>query len=326
MEDESCFEIPVLHNEVVKVEEGATIVPPVSKKKVDAPVTTPQPQSKSSYQPSPKRGSDPRGELLNIALCYLPEEGGNIGQCHYEVFLVNDSNYDLFVTYTSGRGAAQELRYAGMVPFDSSEMLESFSPDELAERSRSTIQLIAFKEEGVPYRPKHSMDIELRVDGAKFFKENAFVETPYFDDRAIVYELVKDDKPISANKIDADKLAAEMMSQKIAPEQKQLRPEPQQKPNEPLVVDLHIDEVVDSTVGLEPRDMLELQLKRVEEVLRAHRKPSYKGKKIIFIHGKGEGVLRQAVLDLLRRKYPRYDQQDASFQEYGFGATQVTIR
>ena len=45
-----------------------------------------------------------------------------------------------------------------------------------------------------------------------------------------------------------------------------------------------------------------------------------------FIHGKGEGVLRKAVWDLIHRKFPRHDLQDASFQEYVFGATQVTIR
>ncbi|MDY5417104.1 MAG: Smr/MutS family protein, partial [Sodaliphilus sp.] len=50
------------------------------------------------------------------------------------------------------------------------------------------------------------------------------------------------------------------------------------------------------------------------------------GQKIVFIHGKGEGVLRRALLDELKRKWPRCAVQDASFQEYGFGATQVTIK
>ena len=47
--------------------------------------------------------------------------------------------------------------------------------------------------------------------------------------------------------------------------------------------------------------------------------------KIVIIHGKGEGVLRQALLQELKKKYPRCQSQDASFREYGFGATQVTI-
>ena len=50
------------------------------------------------------------------------------------------------------------------------------------------------------------------------------------------------------------------------------------------------------------------------------------GQKIVFIHGKGEGVLRHALVNELRYRYKNYRYQDASFQEYGYGATQVTIR
>ena len=55
----------------------------------------------------------------------------------------------------------------------------------------------------------------------------------------------------------------------------------------------------------------------------------YKGKhgtKLIFIHGKGEGVLRHAILHELSYRYKNCPYQDASFQEYGYGATQVTIK
>jgi len=51
-----------------------------------------------------------------------------------------------------------------------------------------------------------------------------------------------------------------------------------------------------------------------------------KGKKIVFIHGKGEGILRQALMKELSHSYKGHDVQDASFREYGYGATQVTIR
>jgi hypothetical protein len=55
----------------------------------------------------------------------------------------------------------------------------------------------------------------------------------------------------------------------------------------------------------------------------------YKNKreqKIVFIHGKGDGVLRKAIIDELKRKYSNCRYQDASFQEYGFGATMVTVK
>ena len=54
--------------------------------------------------------------------------------------------------------------------------------------------------------------------------------------------------------------------------------------------------------------------------------PVKKGQKIVFIHGKGDGVLRKAILQELKYKYKNYQSQDASFREYGFGATMVTIR
>ena len=71
-------------------------------------------------------------------------------------------------------------------------------------------------------------------------------------------------------------------------------------------------------------DMLNYQLDVVRKTLDENLK--YKGKKIVFIHGKGEGVLRNAISQEIRRKYPRCLSQDASFQKYGFGATMVIIK
>lgn len=324
VEDESGFEMPVLQSEVLKVEEPSSGV---------APKVAPQPlPAKEVARPEPRptvvRSSEKSGEQLNVSLCYLPEAGGKVGQCRYEVYLVNDSNFDLFVTYSSGRGAEQELRFSGVVPFDSSEELEDFDPLELPERSRTTVQLLAFKEVGARYQPKGVMSFELKVDGARFLKEGAFVESPYFDDGAITFELVKADQPLVAKRVEAELLVSEMMRAKVQLDspKKRARKGVSRPKGEPLVVDLHIDELVDTTLGLEPKDMLEIQLGKVEEVLRSRRKPNHVGEKVIFIHGKGEGVLRKAVWDLIHRKFPRHNLQDASFQEYGFGATQVTIR
>jgi dsDNA-specific endonuclease/ATPase MutS2 len=50
-----------------------------------------------------------------------------------------------------------------------------------------------------------------------------------------------------------------------------------------------------------------------------------KGQRIVFIHGKGDGVLRKAILTELKTKYPACRWQDASFKEYGYGATMVTV-
>jgi dsDNA-specific endonuclease/ATPase MutS2 len=49
-------------------------------------------------------------------------------------------------------------------------------------------------------------------------------------------------------------------------------------------------------------------------------------KKIVFIHGVGDGVLKNELRRELGRKYPKYPYQDASFREYGFGATMAILK
>ena len=70
-------------------------------------------------------------------------------------------------------------------------------------------------------------------------------------------------------------------------------------------------------------EMLDYQLGVFNKTLNEYK--DKKGQKIVFIHGKGEGVLRNAILKELKSKYRNYSYQDASFREYGFGATMVTI-
>ena len=51
-----------------------------------------------------------------------------------------------------------------------------------------------------------------------------------------------------------------------------------------------------------------------------------RAKRIVFIHGVGQGVLKQEVAKLLKLKFKKYYFHDASFKEYGYGATMVVLR
>ncbi|MBR4882753.1 MAG: DUF2027 domain-containing protein [Bacteroidales bacterium] len=88
-------------------------------------------------------------------------------------------------------------------------------------------------------------------------------------------------------------------------------------------VDLHAGALLDTTIGMDNTAILKYQLEKFNEAMTAilHKK----GGKIVFIHGKGDGVLRKALLAELKNKYSRCKWQDASFKEYGYGATMVTI-
>lgn len=75
---------------------------------------------------------------------------------------------------------------------------------------------------------------------------------------------------------------------------------------------------------MENKDILDYQLDVFHKTLEKYK--LRKGQKIVFIHGKGDGVLRQRILWELQTKYKRFRHQDASFKQYGYGATMVIIK
>lgn len=91
----------------------------------------------------------------------------------------------------------------------------------------------------------------------------------------------------------------------------------------PPEFDLHIEKLVPSFRGMSNYDILTLQsetAKRHIEFAIRNRIP-----KIVFIHGVGEGILK-AELDFLLGRYENIAFQEANYQKYGLGATEVYIK
>lgn len=87
--------------------------------------------------------------------------------------------------------------------------------------------------------------------------------------------------------------------------------------------DLHIEKLVKSFKGMNNYDILTLQT----ETAQRHVEFAIKNRipKIVFIHGVGEGVLKSE-LDFLLGRYDNIAFQDANYQKYGLGATEVYIK
>ena len=91
----------------------------------------------------------------------------------------------------------------------------------------------------------------------------------------------------------------------------------------PPEFDLHIEKLVKSYKGMNNYDILTLQMetaKRHIEFAIRNRIP-----KIVFIHGVGEGVLKSE-LDFMFGRYENINYQDANYQKYGLGATEVYFK
>lgn len=317
--DDDGFETPTLLRECVVVASPEVTEAKVAK--TQAPVV---PATLPSAQDCPPAEETPNGDKLNVVLAYEPAEIKHLNTTTFDTYLVNDSNYYLYFTYMTraDEDNGWTTRYAGVVEPNIQVFLEEIKGSDLPSMDRVAVQLIAFKNDR-EFKLKSPVAVETPLDTTKFFKLHCFHDNIYFDKEVIAIEIVKDDIARNRMVIDSSRLEEGIKAKKAIDRPK--RQPVQKKPKRPDVieVDLHIHELIDSTAGLSSSDMLNLQIDEFRKVMDANLKN--KGQKIVFIHGKGEGVLRQALMKELNYRYKGHQVQDASFREYGFGATQVTI-
>ncbi len=268
------------------------------------------------------------GDVINIQLAYIPVDIKKLSETEFEVVLVNDSNYYIYYCYMSSSDLEPKwtTRSAGLLEPNTQLTLEMMPVRDLAELDRVAVQYLPFKKDKL-FDMREPALVQWRLDTTKFCKLHCFHPNTYFEEPVIACDITVKGQPMHRRQLPDAKTIEEGIRQKKADTRPDRRPVSKRStpnPDGPLVVDLHIDELVDSTRGLSNADMLNLQVDKFREVMDANLRRT--GTKIVFIHGKGEGVLRQALLKELDHRYKGHDVQDASFREYGFGATQVTIR
>lgn len=331
VEDEDGFDVPVLLRECVVVQ--GPVKPQSSKQ--PKPAASSVAPSKEVVVEQPKSAPEPElpivetetGNTLNMLLAFEPVDIKKLSTTDFEATLVNDSNYYIGFVFATRRDEDSEwtLRRQGVVEPNIMLSLGRYGADEINELENIAFQYVAFKSDK-EFGLKQPGAVQYKVDTVKFCKLHCFRENPYFDEPVLAFDLVTDDKPYSPMRVTTKELEHEMRKKKAIDRRPIARPikKTHPKKNDIIEVDLHINELVDNTNGLSRSDMINVQIDEFRRVMDANLKNH--GQKIVFIHGKGEGVLRQALLKELNYRYKGHDVCDASFREYGFGATQVTIR
>ncbi len=264
------------------------------------------------------------GDALNVFLAFVPLDIKSVTTTSFESYLVNDSNYFLYYTYLAAEGKAWSVCAQGLIEPNTKLLLEEFEKSELNDRERVAIQFVAFKD-GRSFAMKPAVSVEIRIDVVKFYKLHTFQESDFFDTPSLIYDVVRNDVPSKQVYAAAEELQSALLGKKSMDEE--AKPQTIVKrggQQEVIEVDLHITELLDEVGGMSNSEILNYQLDKFREVMEQYK--SKREQRIIFIHGKGDGVLRKAILDELKRKYPTCRHQDASFQEYGFGATMITIK
>lgn len=339
--DEDGFEIPAPEKECVVVEENA-----VAKEETNI-------QTKD-------------GDKLDIAIVYTKAGG------EFTAIIANESNYNLFVTYTSetrtdritGQQANEDKRFvvpfaAELLPYEHKEMFRFAIADINNNSKRVIVRIIPFKRStsvkiAVPHKIKPVIEHSFILEPANLLKDSIFKVNDYVKEKGYVVKIADENRePLQSKSVDDDSVK-QALKIKFEGEKESVKPKAQHNrafvggkwinmperglqrewledtalikvtANDIMEVDLHASALLDTTISMDNSAILKYQLEKFNEAMTAVSKK--KGSKIVFIHGKGDGVLRKALLDELKKKYSRCKWQDASFKEYGYGATMVTIQ
>ena len=301
------------------------------------------------------------GEQLQVHVAYLPVSYEHFGQSPYETYLINESNYHLLFTYSTTTSAGgYKLRSAGVLEPDMRVLVEEFDASEINDHAVSHFQFIAYKPERT-YRSMPPVERQVRIDVVKLVKRHSFRENPFFDEDALVIPVLEAydgtqqapaEEPLPtpsrsgalpqraierAEQATATQKAPQKAPQKptkksvAKPQPEAKRPEtpaaPQAAPAAPEQtiekVGLEAERILPNATGMTPHEVLLYQLKNFRREL--DKRLDRRGSKVIFIHGAGQGVLHQLIINRIEQDYPMVQYRDVTFDGFPMGAIEVTI-
>jgi len=335
VEDEDGFEIPTLMRDCVAIgpvnkdtnflrKEPTTVA---SSTKTGSAFNTGAGQSnalsplssKAALQTDVIETAD--GDTLRALLAFFPIDIKHLQTTAYDCYLVNDSNYYLYYNLLICNEGNWKTVSNGAIEPNMQEELCSITKDQLNSWEDIRVQLLPFKQKA--YTPQRPVDAEIKLNVIRFFKLHSFTENEYFEELAMLVDIIAAQQKNKLSEVSANDIKQALLTKEQKP-QPVITKKAAPFRADVLEVDLHINELVDTTAGMSNADMLQLQMDTFHRMLAENK--NNKGQKIVFIHGKGEGVLRSEIEKQLRSRYKTYYFQDASFREYGFGATMVTIK
>lgn len=301
------------------------------------------------------------GEQLQVHVAYLPVSYEHFGQFPYETYLINESNYHLLFTYsTTTTAGGYKLRSAGVLEPDMRVLVEEFDASEINDHAISHFQFIAYKPERT-YRSMPPVERQVRMDVVKLVKRHAFRENPFFDEDALVIPVLEAydgtrqasaEEPAPApNRSGAlpqraiERTAQATVAQKGTQKASQkptkkasAKPQSESKrPDTPVApqaasaateqtiekVGLEAERILPNTTGMTPHEVLLYQLKNFRREL--DKRLDRRGSKVVFIHGAGQGVLHQLIINRIEQDYPMVQYRDVTFDGFPMGAIEVTI-
>ena len=310
------FEVPTMINELV-VDRGTYDADEDDSVVIDQDTgrTSDKQSEKTSFSEIMETDSS-QAVILDeeVLLAFLPDANSS----SFESYLINSSSYHFKYTIARQQEGEMVLYHEGELEPGIKINLGEYLPGNLKDEETFRVQGIFFNAGFYMHLPP--VDVLFNVLASELYQSTARAESDYFLSPAIFFDIHKWGKEAAtpAITIDPDEIRKAMYTKgdikakKVEIKQEQLEE-----------VDLHIEKLVDNSSDMDNQQIMDVQLARFRTSLDSAL--IHKTKKIVFIHGVGNGKLKHEIRRILESEYKKVRFQDASFREYGYGATMVIL-
>lgn len=275
----------------------------------------------------------------SVYIAIVPDDCNNLQHSLFNLYIVNDTKETVLYTVAAYNGEVYNGISAGNIDSNTYLQLGTYTLKDIETKiKRIVVQYLKYTKRNANWG--HPVESEINISIQSLCKSGAYKQCKYFKGIAFIKEIgIKEAKSIekliqesekesteNTPKYITNKTVLKELNSKMHQDQKvKTSPKEQKEVNPNIIeIDLHAEALLETTAGMDNAAILEFQMEIFVKTMEKYK--LRKGQKIVFIHGKGEGVLRQRIMWLLQTTYKRHNHQDASFKQYGFGATMVTIR
>lgn len=321
LETDDGFEMPVLIADLIKDFRAEGQQPAVT----PAHQVSSSPVVDESVEEERVSGINPWGtvkEEKGVYLAFEPHERQWVLTGKLDVVLINHTAYDiLYNLFLEQNGELKGIDFSS-VPFESKIVIDTVERDELENWTKGFLQVMFHKDNPEKvFFPVHSV-IDIKI--SRFFKEGSYQNSTLIQGKSILISIAPESTFEVASYDETARKSDKGSTAKVAAplREKQLIDKHRTSTGE-ATVDLHIGEVVDNIAGLSSHDMFAIQLDYFRKTLENALKNEYS--KITYIHGVGNGVLKNALVEELK-KYEHLEGKMASISKFGVGAIDVLIK
>ncbi|MCF8304533.1 MAG: DUF2027 domain-containing protein [Bacteroidales bacterium] len=336
---EDGFEIPTMTSDIIKI--GGSDEPAGSYFDEDYNVKMPTQQQEQTSRSAPKPEEAPSYEYdrvtdlghyptnhkypKGIYLAYVPEQQNLLISGPIDIYLINYTDYDILFSMflKEPKGIYSGIDYDA-VPAHSKIMIDTVEHEDIGYWSEGILQVLFHSDDNERVLDPASTRFKLKPQ--KFMKEDNYKPSIFLIEKAFLMSIADPSKQQAVAESEI-----EMKYKEETPklgEGKEIKPntliDKHAKSPRTAEVDLHISALMDEYEHLSNGEILNIQINYFKRALESAMENYFY--KVIFIHGIGNGTLKNAITDKLKEYGEDLDIRNAPFADYGYGAIEVLIR